>query len=104
MSDPRPPDEVLGYYARGGERERLEAAYFPLERARTQELGAEVREAAFTLAGPFMVEGPGAFVPDFRRRWADPTARERLLDLVRRGEREPALLGVSPHLLAVGQK
>ena len=38
MSDPRPPDEVLGYYARGGERDRLDEAYFPLERARTEEL------------------------------------------------------------------
>ena len=38
MSNPRPPDEVLGYYALGGERERLEEAYFRLERARTQEL------------------------------------------------------------------
>ena len=38
MSDPRPPDEVLGYYAQGGECGRLDEAYFPLERERTQEL------------------------------------------------------------------
>lgn len=50
MSGPRPPDEVLGYYALGGERGRLEEAYS------------------------------------------------------RRVEREPALLGVSPHLLAVGRR
>jgi ubiquinone/menaquinone biosynthesis C-methylase UbiE len=74
-------------------------AYFHLP----GELGTEVREAGFALAGPFAVEGPGAFVPGFARRWADPTARERLLDLVRRVEREPALLGASPHLLAVGR-
>ena len=164
MSDPRPPNEVLGYYARGDERERLEQAYFPLERARTQELvrrhlppprgvvldglrgpvfdhdafariveqdvadgqhrndtgiadffttaffhqpgelGVEVREAGFTLVGLLAVEGPGAFVPDVARRWADPKARARLVDLVRRVEREPALLGASPHLLAVGQR
>jgi SAM-dependent methyltransferase len=68
------------------------------------ELGVEVREAGFALAGLFAVEGPAAFVPEFARRWADPRARERLLDLVRRVEREPALLGASPHLLAVGQR
>jgi SAM-dependent methyltransferase len=68
------------------------------------ELGVEVREKDFALAGLFAVEGPGAFVPDFRARWEDPKARERLLDLVRRVEREPALLGVSPHLLAVGRR
>jgi SAM-dependent methyltransferase len=68
------------------------------------ELGTEVREAGFALAGLFAVEGPGAFVPDFGARWGNPDSRERLLDLVRRVEREPALLGVSPHLLAVGRR
>lgn len=68
------------------------------------ELAAEVREAGLDLAGLFAVEGPGALLPDFRRRWDDPASRERLLDLVRRIEREPALLGVSPHLLAVGRR
>jgi SAM-dependent methyltransferase len=68
------------------------------------ELSAETREAGFVLAGLFAVEGPGAYLPDFRARWDDATARERLLDLVRRVEREPSLLGTSPHLLAVGRR
>jgi SAM-dependent methyltransferase len=68
------------------------------------ELEAEVRDSGFALAGLFAVEGPGAYVPDFPKRWADPAARARLLDLVRRVEREPSLLGVSPHLLAVGRR
>jgi ubiquinone/menaquinone biosynthesis C-methylase UbiE len=68
------------------------------------ELSAEVREAGFTLTGLYAVEGPGAFVPDFERVWGDPGRRERLLQLLRRVEREPALLGASPHLLAVGEK
>jgi SAM-dependent methyltransferase len=68
------------------------------------ELGVELREAGLALAGLFAVEGPGAFVPDFRRRWEDPGSRERLLDLVRRVERETALLGASPHLLGVGRR
>jgi ubiquinone/menaquinone biosynthesis C-methylase UbiE len=68
------------------------------------ELSAEVREAGFTLAGLFAVEGPAAFVPEFQRRWKDPRNREKLLELLRLVDREPALLGASPHLLAVGQK
>jgi ubiquinone/menaquinone biosynthesis C-methylase UbiE len=68
------------------------------------ELTAEMQEAGLALDGLFAVEGPGAFVPDFGRRWEDPASRERLLDLVRRVEREPTLLGVSPHLLAVGRR
>ena len=38
MSGARPPDEVLAFYELGLEAGRLEVDYFPLERARTQEL------------------------------------------------------------------
>ena len=38
MGGPRPSDEILGFYALGLEQDRLDADYFPLERARTQEL------------------------------------------------------------------
>ncbi len=38
MSRPRPADEILGFYALGLEQGRLDVDYFPLERARTQEL------------------------------------------------------------------
>ncbi len=68
------------------------------------ELSVEMREAGFTLEGLYAVEGPGAFIPGFAGRWGDPRSRERLLDLLRRVESEPALLGASPHLLAVGHK
>jgi len=68
------------------------------------ELAAEVKDAGFELGGVFAVEGLGAFLPDFRARWADEAARERLLGLLRRVESEPALLGASPHLLAVGRR
>jgi SAM-dependent methyltransferase len=68
------------------------------------ELAAEMRDGGLELTGLFAVEGPGASIPGFGERWRDPKARERLLDLVRRVEREPALLGLSPHLLAVGRR
>ena len=68
------------------------------------ELSSEVREAGFRLEGLHAVEGPGAFIPGFADRWGDAKNRERLLELLRRVESEPVLLGVSPHLLAVGQK
>ena len=35
---PRPEREVLEYYGRGKERDRLEAGYGPLERERTREV------------------------------------------------------------------
>jgi SAM-dependent methyltransferase len=71
---------------------------------RPQELAAEVTEAGFVLEGLFAVEGPGAYTPQFGKRWEDPASRRRLLELLRRVEQEPTLLGASPHLLAVGRR
>lgn len=67
------------------------------------ELAREVREAGFGLEGLYGIEGPGAFIPAFADRWKDPKSRDRLLGLLREVESEPTLLGVSPHLLAVGR-
>src|SRR5262249_12607540 len=71
---------------------------------RPTDLEAEVREAGFELRDLLGVEGPGWLLPDIERRWADPAERERLLEAARAVEREPTLLGLHAHLLAVGQK
>lgn len=68
------------------------------------ELAEEVAVAGLTLVDVFAVEGPGAYMPDFARRWADAAGRERLLGFLRAVETEPSLLGVSPHLLAVARR
>jgi ubiquinone/menaquinone biosynthesis C-methylase UbiE len=75
-------------------------AYFHLP----EEFRAEIQEAGFAAVELAAVEGPVWLARDFPARWADPVRREQLLDLVRRVEREPALLGASPHLLAVAVK
>ena len=71
---------------------------------RPEELEAEVREAGFDLIDLLGVEGPGWLLPDLEQRWADPVERERLLEAARVVEREPTLLGLPPHLLAIGRK
>lgn len=68
------------------------------------ELAEEVSAAGLALLDVLALEGPGAYLPDFAGRWADPVARERLLEFLRRVEAEPSLLGVSPHLLAVARR
>jgi ubiquinone/menaquinone biosynthesis C-methylase UbiE len=68
------------------------------------ELVSELDAGGFTGVGLYAVEGPGAATTDFARRWADPASRERLLTFLRAVEGEPALLGASPHLLAVGRR
>jgi SAM-dependent methyltransferase len=69
-----------------------------------QELEGEVSEAGFDLVELLGVEGPAWLLPDLERRWADEGERERLLQAARAVEREPTLLGIHPHLLAVARR
>ncbi|MBN2304577.1 MAG: class I SAM-dependent methyltransferase [Anaerolineae bacterium] len=67
-------------------------------------LKAEAEAAGFAVDGPFGVEGPGWFAPNFDDYVNDPDLWARLLDLMARIETEPTLLGVSAHLLVAGRK
>jgi hypothetical protein len=68
------------------------------------ELRAELAEAGFGAASVYGVEGPGWLLPDFDAWWDDGACRERLLQLARALEAEPALSGVSAHLVAVATR
>ena len=50
------------------------------------------------------IEGPGWLLQDFEAQWADANLCEAILEVVRRTEAEPSLLGASSHLMAVGRK
>jgi hypothetical protein len=71
---------------------------------RPEDLTSEVIQAGFDLVDLLGVEGPAWLLPDLERRWADPGERERLLQTARAVEREPTLLGIHPHLLAVARR
>jgi SAM-dependent methyltransferase len=64
------------------------------------ELYGEVRRAAFADAGVFAVEGLGAWA-DLEAHLKDSSARASILRAIARVEREPSLLGASPHLMAI---
>jgi len=83
-------DRVPGWFA---------TAYFH----RADELADEVREAGLELDGPVALEGPGSFSPGLDELLDDPAVRERVLEAVRRVEREPSLLGASSHVLVRGR-
>lgn len=68
-----------------------------------EELRTEMVEAGFALEGIFGLEGPGWLLSDFDAHWADARMRELILNSARAVETEPTLLGVSPHLMAVGR-
>jgi SAM-dependent methyltransferase len=64
------------------------------------ELRDEVVESGFTLDALFGVEGPGW---PLKADWDDPSMRAQMLYAARAVEREPTLLGMSPHLLVVAR-
>jgi len=67
-------------------------------------LPAEVREAGWAIVETVGIEGPGWWLPkEFADWWDDADRRERLLAAVRTVEREPALLGLGPHLMVVAR-
>jgi len=71
---------------------------------RPEELRSEVLAAGFEIEGLYGVEGPGWILPDLVERWNDPERRDILIQTARALEAEPAVLGWSAHLLAVGRK
>jgi ubiquinone/menaquinone biosynthesis C-methylase UbiE len=68
------------------------------------ELKSEIEEAGLRHEATLAIEGPGWLLPDFDAHWNDSVRRERLLEIVRRIEAEPSLLGASAHLMAIGRR
>jgi ubiquinone/menaquinone biosynthesis C-methylase UbiE len=94
-------DLVDGQHRNGTERDDFfTTSYFH----RPDELESEIADAGLALDGVYGIEGPGWLLPDFEARWADPRRREDLLRVARRLEREPSILGVSAHLIAVARR
>jgi ubiquinone/menaquinone biosynthesis C-methylase UbiE len=67
-------------------------------------LAQEIQEVGLLVEGILAVEGPAWVLPDFEERWQDQRGRQQLLDAIARIEREPSMLGVSAHLLAVARR
>jgi ubiquinone/menaquinone biosynthesis C-methylase UbiE len=69
-----------------------------------QDLAQEVAEAGLALETLVAVEGPAMLIPDLDDWWQDEARRTQLLELIARVEREPSLLGISPHLMAISRR
>jgi ubiquinone/menaquinone biosynthesis C-methylase UbiE len=70
---------------------------------RPEELAAECAEAGLLHEATVAVEGPGWLLADLDARLADDRRRAVLLAALAALETEPALLGVSAHILAVAR-
>ena len=71
---------------------------------RPEELGSEVTEAGFQHQATLAVEGPAWLFRSVESYWADSDQRAMVLDLIRKVEAEPSILGMSAHILAIGTK
>jgi ubiquinone/menaquinone biosynthesis C-methylase UbiE len=68
------------------------------------ELRREVSESGFEMKHILGIEGPGWLLRDLEEWWSSAEYQGRLLQIVRTVEAEESLLGVNPHLMAVGYK
>ena len=71
---------------------------------RPEELATELTASGCLDTRVLGVEGPAWLVADFDRRWADRVLRDDMMAVARAVEAEPAMLGVSAHLLGIGRK
>jgi SAM-dependent methyltransferase len=67
------------------------------------ELQAEVEAAGLRHEATLAIEGPAWAAEQVAERWDNAAYRERVLEVVRRIEAEPVLLGASAHLMAVAR-
>ena len=71
---------------------------------RPEELGSEVVESGFQHQATLAVEGPAWLFRSVESYWTDPDQRAMVLDMIRKVEAEPSILGMSAHVLAIGTK
>lgn len=83
-----------------GDPEYFTTAYFH----RPEEVAAECAEAGLVHEATLAVEGPAWLLADLEARLADDRRRAVLLAALDQLEAEPALLGVSAHLLTVARR
>ena len=97
----RDRDLVDGQHRNNTERpDYFTTAYFH----RPGDLRKELEDAGFSNVSVLGVEGPGWLIADFDSRWADERQRGDLMNVARALESEPAMLGVSAHLLGIGTR
>jgi ubiquinone/menaquinone biosynthesis C-methylase UbiE len=71
---------------------------------RPDELAEEINSAGLSLVELVGVEGLAGWLPHLEQRWVNDSDRDVILSATRLVESEPALLGISAHLLAIARQ
>ena len=67
------------------------------------DLAAEIADAGLRLEAIVPVQGPLQWAPGIKERLADAAQRELILDVLATLEQDPAVTGLSAHLLGVAR-
>lgn len=79
--------------------------YFTDAHFHTQkEIEEEFSTAGFTDHKSIAIEGFGWLVPDFMKKWNDESSRNKLLDYIRKTERDRMMIDISAHVMTVALK
>ncbi len=71
---------------------------------RPEEFIQEIEESDLSLVKILAVDGVGWLLQNYEQHWQDNRKQSQLLDVLRRLEEEPSLLGASAHLMAIARK
>lgn len=69
-----------------------------------EELRLEIETAGFEIEALVAIEGNAWLVPKLNEKLQDPALTERILAVLRELEREPSLLGSSPHFMVISKR
>lgn len=79
--------------------------YFTDAHFHTQkEIEEEFMVAKFSEFNTIAIEGFGWLVPGFMKRWNEKESRDKMLQYIRRTEKEPIMIGISAHVMIIAVK
>lgn len=70
----------------------------------SDEIISEIIESQLILQGLFAIESFADYLPDISQKLMDDTFKEMLLNTLKSIENDRSILGISPHIMAIGKK
>ena len=79
--------------------------YFTDAHFHTQkEIEEEFTNAGFSKCNTIAIEGFGWLTPRFMERWHDEEVKNKMLQYIRKTEKDPVMIGISAHVMTIARK
>lgn len=69
-----------------------------------EEIEEEFTNAGFSKFNIIAIEGFGWLTPRFMERWNDEELRNKMLQYIRKTEKDPVMIGISAHVMTIARK